>query len=657
MASNPKFPHLLTPLKVGLQTVRNRVLVTGHIPGLEEKGLLTEAFIAYHARRAKGGAGLQMSGTSKVHRSGHAHGGRGIDLTNPEVGVGLAELAEAIHAEGGKFLIQLGHSAGTINNGDIEEPLLAPSAVASDHIKVTPKALSQTEIDELIGAYAKGAEVVANSGLDGVEILAAFGFLPGSFFSPLTNERSDSYGGGLYNRCRFALEVAAAIRKAVGPDLIVGMRIPGDEMTKGGLDNAGMIEIAEVLAGAGLLDYLNVSAGTNNDRIMRFEHWPASPAPHGIFVPLAAQIKKAVDLPVFVTGRITDPELAETILERGDVDMVGMTRAHIADPDIVSKVQTGMPESIRPCVGAGFCVHRAVSGKTIRCFHNPEAARELSFQSDQPVKKPKRVAVIGGGPAGLEAARKAAELGHQVSLYEAGTQLGGQLELWSRSPFAKEYGASIAWYERELERNQVHVNLNKSLSPHELTELEADAVIIATGSKPKAPFTYPGNENCGFPLVTPTNILMGAVSPDVKHAVVVDEGGGRNALAAAEILAEHASQVTLVTAGAAVAELIDGTVRTQLYRFLLHKEVKFVAMEDVTALSPRTIETRNIYTGKASKINDVDLMVDWRGNQVVEDLIEAARESFSEVHIVGDSLAPRTVQLAVAEGAEAARRL
>lgn len=649
--------NLLSPLKVGKQMIRNRVLITGHIPGLEEKGLVTDGFIAYHARRSRGGAGLQMSGTSRIHTTGHAHGGRGIDLTSPDVGAGLAKLAEAVQAEGGKFLIQLGHSAGTIDNGDIGQPLLAPSAVQSDHIKVTPKEMSLTEIAEVIEAYKNSTTVVRKAGLDGVEILAAFGFLPGSFFSPLTNKRSDRYGGSVENRVRFALEAAAAARDAAGPNLIVGMRIPGDEKTKGGLGNADMIEIAQALAASRLIDYLNVTAGTNNDRIMRFEHWPASPAPHGLFVPLATQIRKAVDIPVFVTGRVTDPALAEAIIARGDVDMVGMTRAHIADPDIVAKVTAGAEETIRPCVGAGFCVHRAVSGKVIRCFHNPEAARELNFQDDETPTKAKKVAVVGGGPAGLEAARLAAERGHQVTLYEAGDHLGGQLDLWSQSPFAKEYGRSIDWYRGELQRRQVRVNLSQELSPDDLAKIEADALIIATGSQAKLIDNYEGLGSCGFPVVTPADVLGDKVTTSVGHVVVIDEGGGRNALAAAEVLVDQAAKVTIITGDAAVAENIDGTVKTQLYRFLLSKGAAFRAMEDVSGLASGKVLTRNIYTNEANEIADVDLLVDWRGSVARTDLTATAETLFEEVHVIGDSLAPRTVQFAIAEGAEAARKL
>ena len=338
-------------------------------------------------------------------------------------------------------------------------------AVASQLLKIMPRQMTRADIAEVVAAYGTGAAKVRAAGLDGVEILAAFGYLPGAFFSPASNLRQDEYGGSLRNRVRFALEAAASVREAAGPGLVVGMRIAGDEMTDDGLGIEDMAEIATLLNEAGSLDYLNVVAGTNNDRIMRWEHWPASPAPHGLFAPLAARIRAVVTVPVFVTGRVTDPALAEQILAKGEADMVGMTRSHIADPDIVAKIRAGEAKRIRPCVGANVCINRAVSGKVVRCFHNPEAARELEFSADQPATRPKRVAVIGGGPAGLEAARRAADLGHQVTVYEASGQLGGQLKLWSRSPFAREYALSIDWYEQELERAQVPVKLERAAFP------------------------------------------------------------------------------------------------------------------------------------------------------------------------------------------------
>ncbi|NNF80789.1 MAG: mycofactocin system FadH/OYE family oxidoreductase 2, partial [Rhizobiales bacterium] len=277
------FTNLLSPLQIGPKTVRNRALVTAHVPGVEKDGLVSEAYIAYQRARAHGGAGLQVSGSTAVHATGSVGAGRSLNNTKPEIVDTYKRLAEAIHEEGGRFLIQLGHAAATVNDQDLGRPLWAPSAVPSQLVREMPEVMTKAMIDEVIEAYATAASRVRAGGLDGVEILGAFGQLPAAFLSPLTNKREDDYGGPLENRMRFALELIDAVRDAAGADCIVGLRMPGDERTEGGLTQADMETIAPLLCAAGKLDYLNVVAGTNYDRIMRMEHWPPTPAPHGLY--------------------------------------------------------------------------------------------------------------------------------------------------------------------------------------------------------------------------------------------------------------------------------------------------------------------------------------------------------------------------------------
>ncbi|MGI9465459.1 MAG: FAD-dependent oxidoreductase, partial [Aestuariivirgaceae bacterium] len=490
----------------------------------------------------------------------------------------------------------------------------------------------------------------------GVEILAAFGYLPGAFFSPLSNRRQDDYGGSLENRVRFAMRAAAACRAEAGPEQIVGMRIAGDEMVDGGLNNRDLAEIARLLASSGDLDYLNVVAGNSYDRIMRFEHWPASPSPHGQFVPFAEAIRKVVDIPVFVTGRITDPAMAEAAIRDGKADMVGMTRAHIADPDIVAKIMAGQSSDIRPCVGANVCIAQALAGKPVRCFHNHMAAREHELGELAPAKTPKRVAVIGGGPAGMEAARVAALRGHQVTLYERSDRLGGQLRLWAASPFAREFAKSIDWFERQLASSQVRVETGRAVEPGDLDTLDADAVVVCTGSAPAPREPLAGETTADIAVMGPAEVLA-RLPQNIAHAVVADEGGGRNGLAAAEVLCEAGVKVTVVSTDSAIGELIDGTVRTQLYRFLLERGAVFRPMEAVTGLAGTKVITRNIYSGLSGEVGAVDLLVDWRGNRVEDTLTKAAQATGKPVHAVGDCMAPRAVHIAIAEGAMAARAI
>ncbi len=648
------FEHLLSPIEIGPRTIRNRALVTAHVPGLEKDGLASDAFIAYQRARAKGGAGLQISGSSTIHATGAVGAGRSLDNRKPEIVETYKRLADAIHEEGGRFLVQLGHAAATVNDQDVGRPLWAPSAVPSQLVREMPEVMTKSMIDEIIEAYATAATRVRMGALDGVEILGAFGQLPAAFLSPLTNRREDEYGGSLENRLRFLVEVIEAVRTAAGADCIVGLRLPGDERTEGGLTQADMEIIAPRLSALGTLDYLNVAAGTNYDRIMRMEHWPPTPAPHGLYVSLAAALKAKVDIPVFTTGRVTDPRLAEQILAQGQADMVGMTRAHIADPELVRKVSENRPDDIRPCVGANLCIANATEAKTIRCLHNPEAAREHEWGEMSATTSAKRVAVIGGGPAGLEAARVAAERGHQVVLYEAGAELGGQFRLWALAPQTTEFARSLDWFDRQLTKLQVQVRRNTPIGPKELEGLEADAVILATGSSPAAAPRVDGLDPAVIETRSPWEVLQ--EPPSGAHVLVIDEGGGRAGLAAADIAMDD-NRITVVSSDFTIAEMVNPNLRTPLYKRFLSGGVVFRPCEIVVRAEGGTVITRNIYSNLESEIADVDVLVNWRGNQVVEHLAEGLQARDLPVKVIGDCRAPRHLHTAIAEGALAGRSI
>ncbi|MEM9146392.1 MAG: FAD-dependent oxidoreductase [Pseudomonadota bacterium] len=647
------YAHLLSPMALGPITLRNRVVVTAHVPGLEEQGRLGADYIAYQRARAAGGVGLQMSGSSAVHGTGGVGGGRGINAGDDGIVESFAALAEAIHAEGGRFLVQLGHAGATVNDTDAGRPLLAPSPIMSGLVRETPKEMSLGEIDEIIACHAQAAARVRASGLDGVELLGAFGYLIGAFLSPYSNTRADAYGGPLENRLRFARRVISETRSALGPDRVLGLRLPGDERVEGGLGPGALAEIAAALTESGELDYLNVIAGTNYDRLGRMEHWPPSPAPEGLFVGLAEGIKASVAVPVITTGRITDPRMAEAIVAEGRADLVGMTRAHISDPDLVAKLMAGRAGDIRPCVGANLCIGRAMEGKPIRCFHNPVAARERTM-APSPAHAPRHVVVIGGGPAGLEAARLAAERGHRVTLYEAGRQLGGQLRIWAKAPMTREFGATLRWYERQLERLQVRVRLERTVEPGALDALDADALVLAVGAQARATAALPGDEGSPIRIVDPWSVMH--APPQDAHAVVVDEGGGRAALSAADALID-ANRLTVVTSEFAVGEMVTPTVRTPIYRRLLGGQAVFRPSEEVVALDGRAVLTRNLHGGADGRIEDVDVLVEWRGAVANATLDAAAEATGLPVRRVGDCVAPRQVHIAIAEGAMAARDL
>ena len=562
-----EFTHLLSPLQIGRAdhaiTVRNRVLVSAHVPGFAEQNKPGDTYIAYHRRYAAEGVGLQLTGGTPVHKSGLLSlASDGLWNLDDSIIPGYQRLADAVHAEGGHILGQLAHSGGTVQ---IDLPGTVPWSASSVRSAITGRVaheMSGEEVAEVIAAHAAGAARVREGGLDGVEVLAAFGYLPQAFLSPLSNLRRDHYGGPLENRLRFLVELLESVRAELDDGQILGCRLPGDEFEPGGLDLEQMIEVCRTLAERGLVDYLNIIAHTNFTPTGRSKHWAPTPTPHGVFVDLAAAIKAEVSVPVFTVGRVVDPLHAERIVAQGKADMVGMTRAHICDPAIVSKIKNRQRQQIRPCVGANTCIAKRYAGKPIRCMHNPELARPDKTLLSATTRQ--RVAVIGGGPAGLEVARLSAQRGHSVTLYEATAALGGQLAYWARASSMTELGRIVQWRERELPRLGVEVKLNSVIAADDLATIDADVVIVATGaSETSRCFDLPDR----IMQTTPMQLLDTA-SIDARRALVVSDGRGQAGLVAAEWLVDRGVEVEIVSEDFAVASDLDATNRNAWYERL-----------------------------------------------------------------------------------------
>ena len=515
-------------------------------------------------------------------------------------------------------------------------------------------AMSVDEIAEIAGAFGAAAARCRKGGMDGVEILAAFGFLVAAFLSPVANRRADDYGGSLENRMRFCREVVSAVREAVGRDGIVGLRIPGDELVEGGLDLEEMKAVARAIECDGEVDYLNVIAGTNMDRIQRAEHWPPTPAPHGLYVHLAAGIRSAVELPVFAVGRITDPVEAERILANGGADMVGMTRAHVADPDLIAKLREGRLDDIRPCVGANVCIRNGLAGRSIGCIHNPQAGRELTWGEPAVAEESLDVAVVGGGPAGLEAARVAALRGHRVTLYEQSGHLGGQLRTWTRLASKRELHRIIEWQHRQLERLQVRIRLGHRVESAKSLD-EAEVVVLAAGARP-GPVSVEGAAEHGVSLGTAHEVLD-SEPVSVAASLVWDRAGGGAAVSAAEHLAEAGCRVVLVTPSMAVADDVDITNRVPLYRKLYEHSVTMLPNSDVTRVDAQGVVVTNVYTGRESTISGIERVVVSAAAQARDELAGVLRKDGLRVITAGDSVSPRGVDIAMAEGALAAREI
>ncbi|SRR6266545_406756 len=477
-----RYAHVLEPLTLSPQlTLRNRIVMTAHTDILGRDHAPSDRQIAYLARRAEGGVGVIVTGAAAVHPTSGAF--EQMPNPNPNDPVLLERferLTEAIHVHGAAVIGQLYHCGGqSATDYFTDRPLWAPSEGRGMLSQLIAHAMTKREIAEVVAAFATGAANFQHTGFDGVEIHGSHGYLIQQFISPLTNRRADEYGGSLENRLRFAIEVLQAVRQATGPSFIVGYRHCAVERMPGGLELDETIEVARRLDSTGLISYFSVSNGTHESYE---ELIPSVFIPQGKPAAYAGRIKPHVSVPVIAVGRVTHPSLAEELLSRGDADLVGMLRALIADPDLPKRIESGDLRLMRPCLGLNVCADRIHVNAPLRCGVNPRAAQEDVPEPDV-VGRGRRVAIVGGGPAGLEAAATAAERGAEVTLLEADDRLGGMFASASRFPVKAEYARLLSYYNERLLDEDASVLLNTPVERLEPLLDEYDAVIVATGSR------------------------------------------------------------------------------------------------------------------------------------------------------------------------------
>ena len=525
---------LLEPFELGGLRLRNRIFSSSHSPGYNTDGTPSERYVRYHEEKAKGGIGLTMiGGSSNVSVDSASLWGQ-LNFGTEAIVEPLAAMVERIHQHGAAVMCQLTHMGrrNVSNDGDWL-PTIAPSPVREPMHRFWPKQMERSDIRRVVGDFADATRRAASAGLDGIELLATSHLLD-QFWSPLVNFRTDGYGGSLGNRLRLTMEVLEAVQTAADGRLLVGLRMLGTEDQPGGLDEEDCCEIAVTLATSGLLDFLNIAGPALSTDDGLSKAIPPAGTPLAPYLPVAAAVRRVVDVPILHATRITDLATARHAVESGAVDLVGMTRAHFADPHLVSKLERGEADRIRTCVGASLCINRLHLGLDSVCIQNPATGREATVPQlvVRSTATRRRVVVVGGGPAGLEAARTCAERGHDVVLFEAQDRLGGQLALMARAAERQREVASLVdWLISEVELVGVDVRLGTPVDADAVLAEAPDVVVVATGGRPEVNYLESGAEL----VATSWDVLSGQVRPEGR-VLVYDDHGDERGLAVVELL-------------------------------------------------------------------------------------------------------------------------
>lgn len=643
-----RFPLLFTPFPLGKYTLQSRIVVTGHAANFyDEEKLPTEDYGYYLRERAKGGAGMVTLGSCSVHPTSTSYFLNWDERIIPR----YQRIAALVHEFSVPVLAQLSHAgraAGARQREVLEGDWLsvAPSAVpppAFSYVQAMPHEMSTPEVEEIVAAFGAAASRVRAGGLDGVEVIVGYGALVSQFLHRQSNRRTDKYGGAtLQERMTFLYEVLQEVRHALGPDLLLGVRL-SDDLVEYSIDYEDSKTIAPLLEATGLLDYINVWISAFPDVSATRSHWPPYYYAPGAFAERPAGIKQLVKLPVIGIGRINTPALAEQLLAEEKMDLVGMVRELIADPHLPNKARAGRLDAIRMCIACvQSCVGRQQLNLPISCIYNPVTGHEKRWADPGPAAVSKKVVVVGGGPAGMEAARVAAERGHQVVLIESSNRLGGQVKLAMKTPKRESFEEIIHFFEKQLPKLGVDVRVKVEATAEIVLAEKADAVIVATGASPYIP-EIPGAE--GDNVVTVNDVIAGTETGE--HVVLIDTQGTAAGCAVAELLADQGKRVEIVTGLKWVGSDIPSPVWHHLYERLLEKGVMMSPMTGVARIGEDFVDVYHVVSRAVTRtIQPVDTVVMAAGGQADTGLYQSLRSRVKALYAVGDCAQPRNIEMA-----------
>jgi len=610
---------LLTPYTIKSLTLRNRIVSTSHEPSYSEDGLPKDRYRAYHVAKAKGGVGLTMIGGSSIVSRESAPAFGNLQLWKDEAEPWLRLLTDEVHDHGAAVMIQLthlGHRSSSYSGDWL--PTVSVSAVRERAHRSFTKEAEDWDLDRIKSDYVLAAQRCVSAGMDGIDLMIHGHYLD-SFMTPFWNHRTDEYGGSHENRMRYPLEVIKAIRTAVPEDFIISARMSFDELRENGLGPGELLTVAQDIIDGGV-DMISALGGSidSDARLTRMiPIMGMASAPH---LELIGEIKQKLNVPVMHAGKIADVPTARYAIEAGILDLVGMTRALIADPYLPTKIANKTEDQIRPCVGASMCIDGIYTAGAAFCIHNPSTGRELELpQEIEIASKLKKVAVVGGGPGGLEAARTLAEKGHTVTLFEANDSLGGQVNLAIRSPRRRDLQGIIDWRTQELKRLGVTVKLNSYVGGSDLAEAGFDVIVVATGGMPKA-LEIPGSNHAveSWDVISGSKRLSGEV-------LVYDDHGGNQALDLAENLASAGAKVEFVTPERTMSTDVGGMVASAYFKSLSELGVKFTILRELKRIEKNADGTFTAYFGMEDE--------KWEEPRVVNTVVaETGTDAISDVY-------------------------